>query len=767
LVLRGTQPPVMVDFIDKLLRGMSLAEKIGQLNHPNIAGGDTTGAGAAVSDIESRLRRGEAGSLAAGQPLTRLRELQRLAVEESPHGIPLLFTLDVIHGHRTIFPLPLGLACSFDADLIRRTARIAAIEAAADGVALSWAPMLDVSRDARWGRCAESPGEDPLLGSVFARAMIDGFQGDDLTRPDAVMACAKHFAGYGFAEGGRDYNVVDASPYRMHNVVLPPFKAAVEAGVGAVMVGFHDLAGIPCTAHRELLRDLLREKWGFDGLIASDYTAIMELVNHGVAADEKEAARLAFSAGVDIDLVSECYMRHLPALVADGRISEGEIDAACRRVLRAKQKLGLFERPYRGLDENRRQMVTLTADHRRVAREAAAKSCVLLKNNGTLPLPRSGTIALVGPLADSRANMQGTWAVAAKVEDSVTVLEGLRAAYRDDQVLYAKGANIVDDPNIAARLNVFGEIAPIDPRTPDEMIVEAVALACQADVVVACVGEAKEHSGESSTRTQLGLPVSQRRLLQALQDTGKPLVLVTMSGRPLALEWEDKHADAILHAWFGGSEAGNAIADLLFGDINPSAKLTMSFPRDSGQCPIYYAEPPTGRPIDKIGIDVAGDNARDAQGHHVFRKFTTACRIEGPHTPLYPFGFGLGYSTFDYSALALDKTVLQGEDDTLTATVTVRNSGAIAGDEIIQLYISDPVASRSRPVRELKGFQKIALQPGEMQHVSFRITTNELRFFRADHLAAPEHIWEPGAFVIEIGPSSIKLSTARIEWQAK
>ncbi len=756
----------MADLVDDLLRRMSLAEKIGQLNHPNASGGDTTGAGSAVADIETRIRRGDAGALAAGQPLATLREWQRIAVEESPHGIPLLFTLDVIHGHRTIFSLPLGLAGSFDADLIRRTARAAAIEAAADGIALTWAPMLDVSRDARWGRCAESPGEDPLLGSMFARAMVEGFQGTDLSRPEAVMACAKHFAGYGFAEGGRDYNAVDMSPYRLHNVVLPPFKAALEADVGAVMVGFHDLAGIPCTAHRELLRDLLRDRWGFDGLLISDYTAILELVHHGVAADEKAAALLAFTAGVDIDLVSECYSRHLPALVAEGRIDEAAIDAACRRVLRAKQKLGLFEQPYRGLDEAHRAAVTLTAANRALAREAAAKSCVLLKNDGVLPLKRDGTIALVGPLADSRANMQGTWAVAAKPEDSVTVLERLSAAYDAAHIRHAKGANIVDDTNIAARLNVFGETAPIDPRPEDAMIAEAVALARAADVVVACVGEAKEHAGESATRTDIGLPGSQRGLLQALHAIGKPLVLVTMSGRPLALEWEDAHADAILHTWFGGSEAGNAIADILFGDVNPSGKLAMSFPRDSGQCPIYYAEAPTGRPRDKIGVDVAGDAERDAHGRNVFRKFTTACRLEGPMTPLYAFGHGLSYSRFEYETVQLDKTNLRGEDDILTASIAVRNVGTMAGEEVVQLYIGDPIASRSRPVRELKAFRKITLQPGEAQTVRFRVTIDDLRFFRADQLAAPEHIWEPGAFVIEIGRSSDNLSAARIEWHA-
>jgi len=756
----------MSDVIADLLQRMSLAEKVGQLNHPT-AQSDSTGAGAAVADIESRLRRGEVGSLAGGGDLARLRELQRIAVEESAHGIPLLFTLDVIHGHRTIFPLPLGLACAWDPALVRRTARLATEEATAEGITLAWAPMLDVARDARWGRCAESPGEDPLLAAAFGKAMVEGYQGDDLARPEAMMACAKHFAGYGLSEAGRDYNAVDASPYRLHNVVLPPFKAAVDAGTGAVMVGFHDLAGIPCTAHRELLRALLRERWGFDGLIVSDYTAVLELVNHGVAADTKEAALLAFSAGVDIDLMSGLYLRHLPELVAEGRIAEAEVDAACCRVLLAKQRLGLFERPYRGL-EAQRQPVAVTAESRHLAREAAARACVLLKNDGVLPLARDGgTIALIGPLADSRANMQGTWAVSARPADSITVLEGLQVAAGDScRILHAQGANIVDEPNLAARLNVFGATFAIDARPPDALIAEAVAVARQADVVVACVGEAKEHAGESSTRTALGLPGSQGRLLRALHETGKPLVLVTMSGRPLALEWEDRHAAAILHAWFGGSEAGNAIADVLFGDVNPSGKLAMSFPRSAGQCPISYAEAPTGRPIDKIGIDVAGDHEVDGQGRRVFRKFTTACRLEGPHTPLYPFGHGLGYSAFEYGALELDRTVLHGEGDTLSATITLRNAGAVAGEEIVQLYISDPVASRSRPLRELKGFQKIQLRPGEERRVSFTITVAELKFFRAESLAAPEHLWEPGTFIVQIGASSQQLAAATIEWRA-
>jgi beta-glucosidase len=756
----------MSESIDALLQRMSLSEKVGQLNHPNIGGAETTGAQDAVLDVETRIRRGEVGLLAAGIERARACELQRIAVEESPQRIPMLFTLDVIHGHHTIFPVPLGLACSWDLPLVRQTARIAAAEAAADGVALAWAPMLDVVRDARWGRCAESPGEDPLICAAFGAAMVAGYQDDDLTRPDTLMATAKHFAGYGFAEAGRDYNAVDVSPYRMHNVVLPPFRAAIEAGAGAVMAGFHDLAGIPCTAHRELLRDLLRKNWGFDGLIVSDYTAILELVHHGVAADLKEAAFLAFSAGVDVDLIAEAYIRHLPELVSEGRVSVADVDAACRRVLRAKERLGLFANPYRNLRQAG-QPAQLSAGHRRLARLAAAKSCVLLKNDGTLPLGRGGTLAVLGPLADSRPNMQGTWAVAARPEDSVTVLEGIgNVAGADTRILYAKGANIVDDPNIAARLNVFGETFAIDARSSSDMIAEAVACAEKADVVIACVGEAKEHSGESSTRTEIGLPGGQQRLVQALRRTGKPLVLVTMSGRPLALESEDRHANAILQAWFGGSEAGNAVADILFGAINPSGKLTMSFPRVTGQCPISYAEAPTGRPIDRIGIDVPGDAEVDVHGARVFRKFTTGCRLEGPHTPLYPFGHGLSYSTFEYGALELDPRHLNGPDDVLKVAVAVRNAGPGPGEEIVQLYISDPVASRSRPVRELKGFEKIMLRAGGERRVTFRITADDVRFFRAERLARPESVFEGGTFLVHVGRNAQEVSSAAVEWNA-
>jgi beta-glucosidase len=750
-------------FVNGLMARMSLAEKVGQLNHPNAHGADTTGAGAKV-EIEARIRRGEVGAVSAAADPTATRSLQEIAVNEAPHGIPLLFTLDVIHGHRTIFPLPLGLACSWDLELVRACARLAATEAAADGIALNWAPVLDVTWDARWGRAAEGVGEDPWLGGAIARASVAGFQDGALARADTVMATAKHFAGYGFCTAGRDYNAVDIGPYRMLNTVLPPFRAALDAGAGAVMAAFSDIAGIPATAHGELLRDLLRERWGFDGIVVSDYTAIMELVHHGVAADVKEAALLAFRAGVDLDLVSEAYVRHLPALVAEGRIAEAEVDAACRRVLTAKFRLGLFDDPFGRLRGDAAKRPTATS--RRLARQAAVRACVLLRNDGTLPLRRGeGPIAVIGPLADSPENMQGTWAVRADPADSVSLLEGIRQA-AGTEVLYAKGANIVDDANLAARLNVFGRIASIDPRPPDEMVAEAVALARRARIVIACVGEAKEHSGESATRDDIGLPGRQRALLRALAATGTPLVLVTLSGRPLALEWESAHAAAILHAWFPGSEAGHAVAELLFGDRAPSGRLAIGFPRHVGQCPMSYAEAPTGRPVDGVGIDVAGDGARDTAGRPVFRKFTTACRLEHASTPLYAFGFGLGYTEFAYGPPRLHKTQLKGADDLLEVSLTVQNQGARAGETVVQLYLGDPVASRSRPVRELKGFQRVSLAPGEAREVSFVIGTDALRFFRSAGYLDGWHDWEPGEFVVETGANAADLQATRVRWEA-
>jgi beta-glucosidase len=755
-------PSPVVPFVEDLLARLTLEEKVGQLNHPNAFGGDSTGAGGAVDNIEQRIARGEVGFLAAGAAPEQLRAWQQIACEQSPHGIPLLFTMDVIHGHRTIFPLPLALAGSFDTELIRATATVAAREASAEGVSLNWAPMLDVSRDARWGRCAESPGEDPLLGAAYARAMVEGFQGSDAAAPGRLLCCAKHFAGYGFAEGGRDYNTVDMTPYRLHNVVLPPFRAAVDAGVAAVMVGFHDLGGIPCTAHGELLDGVLRRGLGFDGLLISDYTAILELVHHGVAANLEEAAWLAFSAGVDVDLISDAYRRYLPGLVQSGRLAMSAIDAACRRVLLAKWKLGLFAEPRRGLQGG--VATTLPPEHRQLARHAAANCCVLLKNEGVLPLAPQTKVALVGPLAANRENLQGTWAVAARSQDSVTVLEGLQAAGRD--VRHAVGVNLEDDADRAARVNVFGTTFTRDPRAAAILIAEAVALAREADVIVACVGEAKEHTGESSTRTDLTLPGRQRELLAALVATGKPLVLVTLSGRPLALDWEHHHAAAILHAWFGGSETGPAIADVLYGLVNPSARLAMGFPHDSGQCPLTYAEPPTGRPRERIGVDVGGDSEVDAAGQRVFRKFTTACRLEGPHTALYPFGHGLSYTRFEYRDLQLLAAPRGGEQATLQFSVTLHNVGTRTGTEVVQVYVSDPVASRSRPQRELKAFRRVTLPAGQQSTLHFELPAALLGFCRAPSLLQPEPVFEPGAFIVHVGGSSLAALSLHVDWQA-
>jgi beta-glucosidase len=768
--MTGKEKKKMDRFIAELMRRMTLAQKIGQLNNPHSSGADTTGVSAKV-DVEERVRRGEVGTT-SGETPERRRRLQEIALNESPAGIPLAFAIDVNHGYRTIFPIPLGLSCSWDMGLIEKTARAAAREATTEGISITWTPMVDISRDARWGRVAEGAGEDPYLGARIAEAMVRGLQGDNLSRPDTMMATAKHFAGYGFVEAGRDYNTVDASPYKMHNVVLPPFKAAVDAGAGSIMVAFNDISGVPATAHKEMLDGLLRKKWGYDGLLVTDYTAVEELINHGAAKDLKEAAWLAARTGITTDLVSEAFMLHLEALVKEGRLKEKAVDAACRRVLEAKYRLGLFDDPFRYLDPARGKKVMLSPEHRALAREAAAKSCVLLKNeNRALPLRKSAKIALVGPLAggeEARANMQGTWAVSANPQDSVTVLEGLRGALgADARIIHAKGANIEDDRAVAARLDVHNRANPtasVDARSPEDMIAEALKAAENSDVIVACVGEAKEHSGESSTRSEIGLPASQRRLLEALKKTGKPLVLVTMSGRPLALEWENENADAILHAWFPGTEAGNAIADLLLGDRAPSGKLTMSFPRNAGQCPISYADPPTGRPREKAGIDVYGDTKKGADGLNLFRKFTTACRLEGAHTPLFPFGYGLSYATFDYSPVAVSKTHLRGGKDVLRASVRVRNTGACAAEETVQLYISDPVASMVRPAKELKGFRKIMLAPGEEKEVSFEITPEELKFYKAKSLSDYRHVWEEGEFIIRIGSSSKELQSVRVQW---
>jgi beta-glucosidase len=672
-----------------------------------------------------------------------MRKLQTHSIKDSRLGIPLLFGYDVIHGHKTIFPIPLGLSCSWNLNLIERSARIAASEASADGVDWTFSPMVDIARDPRWGRIMEGSGEDPYLGGQIAKAMVHGYQGDDLARSNAVMACVKHFALYGAVEAGRDYNTVDMSRRQMYEYYLPPYLAAVQAGVGSVMSSFNEIDAVPATGDQWLLTDLLRKQWGFQGFVVTDYTAINEMTEHGMG-DFRDDAELALKAGVDMDMVSEAFVKYLPDLVAQRNIPEPMIDQACRRVLEAKYKLGLFADPYHGCTEERATREILTPENLKAARDMAEQSFVLLKNeHQLLPLKKAGTIALVGPLADDQENLLGSWRAAGDWRLAVSVLAGVSNALGSSvAILHAKGANLVDDPGLRSTLKAYGVDLPLDSRTPQEMLKEAVETASRADVVVAVLGESSGMSGEAASRSDIGLPENQEDLLRALVATGKPVVLVLMNGRPLTLTWEAEHCTAILETWFGGTETGNAVADVLFGDYNPSGKLTATFPRSVGQIPIYYNHKNTGRPY-------KGD-----PGFKYVSRY-----IDVPNDPLYPFGYGLSYTTFSYSDVRLSKTVLKG-DETLLATVTVTNTGDYAGEETVQLYLSQPVASVTRSVEDLRGFQKVYLQAGETKDVTFPITTEDLKFYNGKL----EYDWEPGEFIIRIGGSSTRLKSANVQW---
>lgn len=728
--------------IDELLLEMSLEEKIGQLNL--VAYGETDTGTEKTQDVEGKIAAGQVGGIFGTYNLDEMERLQTLAVEQSRLGIPLLFGLDVIHGHKTVFPIPLALACSWNMDLIARTARIAAIEATADGIAWAFSPMVDISRDPRWGRVAEGAGEDAWLGSRIARVMVEALQGSDLRRVDTLMACVKHFGLYGAVEAGREYNTVDMSPVRMYEDYLPPYRAAIEAGVGSVMTAFNDINGIPATASEELFMRILREEWGFRGLTVTDYTAIAEMIDHGIG-DLQTASRLALNAGVDMDMVSEGFLGTLETSLRENHVSETRINEACRRVLEAKEKLGLLDEPFRYIDRQRQKTVVLCPEHRAFARQTIPESCVLLKNDGVLPLRKSAVIALVGPLANDKLNMLGTWSIAGDSDEAVCLLQGMRTvAGPGADIRYALGSNITNNPNLVARANFKYERVVNDPRDPQVKIDEALAVCRDADIIVAAVGEAQEMSGECASRADIGLPEEQVELLRALKRTGKPLVLVVFSGRPLTLTWEDKNADAILLAWFAGTEAGHGIADVLFGEACPSGKLTMSFPRHVGQIPIYYNQKKTGRPL--------------TPGHE-FEKFKS-CYIDVPNSPLYPFGFGLSYTHFEYGAVELDKTELRGENDRLVATCVIRNVGTCSGQEIVQLYLSDPVASITRPVKTLRNCAKIALAPGEERTVRFEIGIDDVKFFNQNL----ELNWEPGEFIVHIGPNSRDTTSARIVW---
>ena len=754
-------------FIDALLSRMSLREKIGQLNYPHADGLPTTGA-AQGADTRTLILRGELCGTSAGHDAAERRALQRLAVEKGPHGIPLFFAKDCIQRYVTGAPIPLAQSCSWEPELLRRIAMMTAAEARADGISLNWAPMLDITHDARWGRVAEGHGELPYLCAKLAEAVVQGYQGadGDLARPGRMMATLKHFAGYGLAMAGRDYAAVEASPATLMRI-MEPFRAGIAAGAGAVMVAFSTLNDMPATAHRVLLHDVLRQRFGFRGMVVTDFTAIdPELVNHGIAANVREAAYLAFTAGVTVDLVSCAFLNHLEALVEEGRIREAEVTARCRLVLEAKARLGLFDDPYLGLEEG--SHAARKPAHVALAREAAVKGLVLLKNDGLLPLARGGRLAVIGPLADDRIDMQGTWAIDVDPAHNVTMLEGLRAAGGNTHLLHATGCNIVEHENVAARLNIHNRDMPsvvIDARPLAEMLDEARAIAEQSDAIVLCLGEAKEHAGESSTRLDIALPGAQQALFDCMRATGKLLVVVAISGRPLALTGV-MEADALIWTAHPGSEGGHAIAEVLFGDKAPSGRLSMALPRHVGQLPLATEELPSGRPKDAIGIDVPGDHEVDEAGRHVFRKFTTACIIEGPATPLFPAGFGLTYTRFAYGAATASARVLKGADAVLEVSVPVTNAGAREGTEVVQLWLRDPVAMISRPVRELRGFVRLTLRPGDTAVARFRLTADDLCYDRGTSLGEMVRGWEAGDFILMVGPNARDVQALTVTWEA-
>ena len=685
--------------VDSLLKQMTLDEKIGQMSQFS-CNWDVTGA-IMPDDYREYLRKGMVGSILNGYTVAGIRLLQSEALEHSRLKIPVLFGYDVVHGYRTIFPIPLGESCTWDLELMRRSAATAAEEAAAGGINWTFAPMVDITRDPRWGRVMEGAGEDPYLGSLIARARVEGFQGGDLGSTKTVLACTKHFAAYGAAEAGRDYNTTDMSEHTLREVYLPPFRATAEAGVGSLMASFNEIGGIPATANRHLMTDILRGEWGFGGILVSDYTGINELVPHGIAADEKEAGEKALNAGIDMDMTGAVYLKYLRRSLDEGRVSLRQIDDAVRRILRQKFLLGLFDDPYRAK-----------------AREIAARSIVLLKNDGgVLPLDPGSrmTVALIGPMVSERASLNGAWAGSGVREESVTLLEGLTKRYAGTAIRFITAAGC-------------------DLTTDDQSgFAEAVTAARQADIVVAAMGEHYDWSGETASRSDITLPGAQRDLLRTLESTGKPVVLVVLSGRPLDLSWEDAHLEAIVEAWYPGTTAGDAIADVLSGDYNPSGKLTMSFPRSVGQIPVYYNHKNTGRPA-----------APGQTGRHYRSNY-----LDIVNEPLYAFGHGLSYTTFEISEPTLDRDTFS-KGGRITVSARVSNTGGRDGEVVVQLYIRDVAASVTRPVKELKGFRKIALRKGEVQTVTFEISEREIAFLNADFVRRPE----AGEFRLWIAQSS-------------
>ena len=732
----------MDTFIDDLMSKMTLEEKIGQLNLPS--SGDITTGQAKSSNIAEKIKAGQVGGLFNIKGAEKIKEVQRVAVEESRLKIPLLFGMDVIHGYETVFPIPLGLAATWNRDAVEEVARISAIEASADGICWTFSPMVDISRDPRWGRMSEGFGEDTYLSGEYAKAMVWGYQGkgDDVYKNNTqIMACVKHYALYGASEAGRDYNTTDMSRIRMFNEYMYPYKAAVEAGVGSVMASFNEVDGVPATANKWLMTEVLRDQWGFDGFVVTDYTGISEMIDHGIGNIEEVSVR-ALDAGVDMDMVSEGFLLNLAKAVKDGKISEKQVDQACRRILEAKYKLGLFEDPYKYCDLTRAKNEIYTKENRDRARKIASESFVLLKNDkNTLPLNKKGTIAVVGPLAKTGSNMPGTWSVAVDLNAPQTLVDGIQeVAGTDVKVTYAKGSHLVGDSIYEKHATMFGRTLNRDQekRSDAALLSEALAIARNSDVIVAALGESSEMSGEASSRSDIGIPDVQMTLLKELLKLNKPVVLVLFNGRAMTIGWEQENVPAILDVWFGGSEAALAIGDVLFGDVNPSGKLPVTFPQNVGQIPLFYNHKNTGRPL--------------SEGHW-FEKFRSNY-LDVSNEPLYPFGYGLSYTTFEYGDLKLSANEMTNSNE-LTATIKVTNTGKYDGDEVVQLYLRDIVGSVTRPVKELKNFERITLKAGESKDVSFKITPEMLKFYNYDL----QFVNEPGEFSVMVGGNSRDLKS--------
>lgn len=744
----------MSQFVDQLMAKMTLQEKIGQLNLM-VAGNITTGS-VQSSQVGSDIAQGNMGGVFNIKGLDKIKALQDIAIKNSRLGIPLLVGMDVIHGYETIFPIPLALSCSWDTEAMKKVGEVSAKEASADGINWTFSPMVDVALDARWGRIAEGNGEDPYLSGVMGAALTLGYQGvdmrtDEILRANHIMACLKHFALYGAVESGKEYNTVDMSKIRMMNQYLPPYEAVVKAGVGSVMSSFNLIDYIPATANKWMMTDVLRKQWGFKGLLVTDYESIREMLKHGTAANQKEASEQALKAGTDMDMCSGAFVKHLAQSVEEGKVSEEDINTACRRILEAKYKLGLFSDPYRYCNAKRSKSEIYTQENRKVARDIAAETFVLLKNEGNLlPLKKEGKIALIGPLADTRNNIAGTWSVAQNPDKYTTIREAMeKALCGKATLLYTQGSNIWRN----RELQKNGEFdKPLNWGDETKMKAEALQMAKEADVIVCAMGESADMSGECGSRTNLEMPDVQHELLAELVKMGKPVVLLNFAGRPTVLSWEQAHLPAIMNVWFGGSEMGNALCDVLFGDKVPSGKLTASMPKTTGQEPLYYNHQNTGRPV-------ADDNKR-------FAKYASNC-LDVSNGPLYPFGYGLSYTTFDYSNFKLscqeagisgNQAATEWQDGKkITATITVKNTGARDADEVVQLYIRDLVASISRPVKELKGFKRIHLEAGESKEVSFDITPDMLKFYNTEL----KHVIEPGDFQIMVGTNSKEVKTLR------